>query len=344
MKILYGVQGTGNGHITRARSMAKAFRNTDIKVDYLFSGRPSDQYFNMEPFGDYDSRRGLTFTCEKGRINNFKTLLTNNLLQFVSDVCSIDLSNYDLVLTDFEPLTAWAAKLRNKPCLGIGHQYAFKYKIPVAGQTFLTTLVMKYFAPTEKYLGFHWHHFNSPILPPLIELPSNPITYVNNKILVYLPFENLDDVVSWLSNNSQYDFYIYHSVAACDDINNIHIRPFGRDKFSADLASCSGVIANAGFGLTSEAIQYGKKLLIKPVKGQMEQLSNAVAIKELCIGEVMYEYDARLLDDWLLMDNPRPRHFPCVASAIVEWINGGLVNDEMTLAKSLWEQCPQFSH
>ncbi len=36
MKILYGVQGTGNGHIARARAMSKAFESHDVQVDFLF--------------------------------------------------------------------------------------------------------------------------------------------------------------------------------------------------------------------------------------------------------------------------------------------------------------------
>ncbi|MBP7664242.1 MAG: glycosyltransferase, partial [Shewanella sp.] len=39
MRILYGVQGTGNGHLSRARVMAKALMKQDIEVDFLFSGR-----------------------------------------------------------------------------------------------------------------------------------------------------------------------------------------------------------------------------------------------------------------------------------------------------------------
>jgi UDP:flavonoid glycosyltransferase YjiC (YdhE family) len=35
MKILYGVQGTGNGHITRARIMAKAFADAGVQVDWV---------------------------------------------------------------------------------------------------------------------------------------------------------------------------------------------------------------------------------------------------------------------------------------------------------------------
>ena len=32
MRILYGVQGTGNGHISRCRLMAKALKNEDYEI------------------------------------------------------------------------------------------------------------------------------------------------------------------------------------------------------------------------------------------------------------------------------------------------------------------------
>ena len=52
MKICYGVQGTGNGHIARARIMAQAFAlRDDVTVDFYFSGRDADAYFDMEVFG-----------------------------------------------------------------------------------------------------------------------------------------------------------------------------------------------------------------------------------------------------------------------------------------------------
>lgn len=341
MKILYGVQGTGNGHITRARSMATEFRKADIDVDYLFSGRPRDQLFDMQPFGDYRHRRGLTFAWRNGKIDQLRTLTNNNLFQFVRDARNLDLTGYDLVVTDFEPVTAWAAKIQNKPSLGIGHQYAFKYKIPSAGHNFVTRLLMKYFAPAQRSLGVHWHHFDEPILPPLIERPTKPSSYDKDKILVYLPFEELDSILEWLSGVSEKQFYIYHHVSEPKDNDHLHIRPFDRKAFQSDLASCSGVIANAGFGLLSESIQYGKKLLVKPVQGQMEQLSNAVALEELSLGLTMHEYDTELLYRWLKLDNPKPHSYPQVARGIVEWIQAGLKLDEIELAKSLWSNYPQ---
>ena len=53
MRILYGVQATGQGHISRARAMAEAFEPLGVEVCWLFSGRPRGRLFDMEPFGHY---------------------------------------------------------------------------------------------------------------------------------------------------------------------------------------------------------------------------------------------------------------------------------------------------
>ena len=191
MKIFYGVQGTGNGHITRARVMAKELYAAGINVTFQFTGRPADKYFDMEVFNGYQSRTGLTFHTEKGQVSYLKTALDAKPITFVKDIKSLDLSSYDLVISDFEPITAWAAKSQKIQVLGIGHQYAFNHKIPRKGSDLIADQVMKHFAPADVGVGLHWHHFNQPILPPLIE----PSHYLNTSLpkhyLVYLPFSDL---------------------------------------------------------------------------------------------------------------------------------------------------------
>ena len=62
MKLLYGVQGTGNGHIARARIMAAALaERDDISVDFVFTGRAPERYFDMDVFGQYRTYTGLSF-------------------------------------------------------------------------------------------------------------------------------------------------------------------------------------------------------------------------------------------------------------------------------------------
>lgn len=341
MKLLYGVQATGNGHITRARTMASELVKSDIEVDYLFSGRPREELFNMEPFGDYRCLRGLTFITRGGRIQYIKTLMHNSYSKLYKDIRSLDLSPYDLVLTDYEPVTAWAARLQGKRSIGMGHQYAFYHDIPIAGDNVFTRFIMKSFAPAAISLGVHWHHFNNPILPPLIEPGQHETECHANKILVYMPFDEIDELVDWLSPVSGYDFYIYCSVSSPKDEGNIHLRPFSRNGFLTDQASCSGIISNAGFELLSEAIQGGKKLLVQPLKGQMEQISNALALEQLGFGEVMHSHDTPTLRRWLAKPCPDPRPYPNVAGAIVKWFEEGMKHDHAGLAKRLWAQYMQ---
>ncbi|MGD8884412.1 MAG: glycosyltransferase family protein, partial [Gammaproteobacteria bacterium] len=323
MKILYGVQGTGNGHITRARALSTELAKAGITVDYVFSGRPPDQYFNMEPFGCYRAFRGLTFATRKGQVKYLKTAVANNAWQLIRDIKSLSLDDYELVITDFEPVTAWAAMRQHKKCLGIGHQYAFDYDIPLEGSNWISRLIMRQFAPATTSLGVHWYHFGNPILPPIIEPPLENIKTEPSKVLVYLPFEELSDIRRWLEPERQYDFYIYHHVSQADDRGNIHIRPLSRDQFQQDLASCEGVITNSGFELASETIQYGKKILTKPLHGQMEQISNAAALRVLRRADVISTLNPAVLRAWLTKKNPQPVIYPNVAREIVRWISDG---------------------
>ena len=210
MKIFYGVQGTGNGHITRARAIAPKLRAAGAEVTWLFSGRPREDFFEMEVFGDYLWRAGLTFQTRHGHVHYLRTALRNNLVRFVDDIRSLDLRGYDRVITDFEPVTAWAARLRGIPTVGIGHQYAFGLDIPKAGADLMGTQVLKYFAPASVGLGVHWHHFNGPILPPIIEAGAPPAPQNPAKIIVYLPFEDIDDVIRLLRPFTAYEFHVYN--------------------------------------------------------------------------------------------------------------------------------------
>ena len=203
MKILYGIQGTGNGHITRARAMASAFTQIGADVDYFFSGRPSDKYFDMSVFNDYQTREGFTFAIDNGCVNKLETIKNVKIKQFIHDVRAIDLSRYDLVINDFEPITAWAAKFAKIPCIGISHQASFlSANVPSQNASFMTRLGLKLFAPADVYLGVHWFPFSESIIPPFIEPVSSwqKDQYVENKILVYLPFEAPNEIIALLKS------------------------------------------------------------------------------------------------------------------------------------------------
>lgn len=337
MKIFYGVQATGNGHITRARVMASRLKAAGIEVTYLFTGRPRQELFEMEIFGDYLSRRGLTFHTHAGRVSYLKTAVENNPFSFIQDIRQLDLSGYDLVITDFEPVTAWAAKTKGIQVTGIGHQYAFRHAIPITGDDILARSIMKEFAPASLGLGLHWHHFGQPILPPIIETPVVD-RVIANKIMVYLPFETIEDIIQLLSGFPQYQFHVYAPTDTHKKPAHIQIKPLSRQGFQEDLRDAAGVICNAGFELASEALQMGKKLLVKPLRAQMEQLSNALALEQTRLGAVMPQLDPKAVDIWLEQGRALQVIYPDVAQIIVDW----LLRDERQVDKdwvrSIWDR------
>lgn len=318
--------------------MNKAFAQTDLDIDYLFSGRERDKLFDMEEFGEFDCRSGMTFITEAGNVKVIETARQNKFRQLFSDIKTLDLSAYDLILTDFEPITAWAAKKQGKRSIAIGHQYAFDHNIPKRGNNPITALFMQYFAPASIRLGLHWHHFDCPILPPIADTHEQTITKVENKILVYLGFEEQEEILEFIRPFTDYEFYVYGKVNTAQDNGHIKLRPTSREGFLNDLASCNGVVTNAGFELASEAIHLGKKLLVKPLKGQMEQLSNAKALEQLKLGMSMNTLDQTALKSWLENFKGKRVIYPNVPNAIAKWIKSEDWHNANKLSETLWSE------
>ncbi len=341
MKILYGVQGTGNGHLSRARAMARHLANTSAEVTWLFSGRPREQFFDMEAFGDFEVRQGFSFSVKAGKVNYVKTAFTNNPIRFVSEVMSLNVEDYDVILTDFEPVTAWAGKIRKKPVISLGHQPAFRFDIPIVGDDLLARTIMQYFSPASIHIGLHWHHFDCDILPPIIHLETeDDLPVEKNKVLVYLPFEDYTLLPGIFKQMSDHEFYVYHPEhKQAADIENVHVRPLSVDGFQRDLRSASAVVCNAGFELPSECIYLGKKLLVKPVKKQMEQMSNAEALEQLKLGRQMHVLDVNIIREWLEASQEAGAiQYPDVAKELVGWVMAGEWQDVVPLRNSLWAQ------
>jgi uncharacterized protein (TIGR00661 family) len=339
MKILYAVQGTGNGHITRARVMAKAFSlREDVEVDFIFSGRDKDQYFDMQVFGNYKSLQGLTFATADGAINHWKTIKLLKLGQFIRDIKQLDLGSYDLLLNDFEPVTAWAAKRQGLASISISHQAAFYHSIPRQEMSIADKLITRYFAPTDIQLGVHWYHFGFPILPPFIDVKCNEKTS-DKSILVYLPFEEIEAIRQTLQPFAEYNFISFHpSIQKTHKQGNIVWHPTGKAPFSNALSRCQGVIANAGFELASECLQLNKRMLLKPLLGQFEQISNAHTLSALGLCRFMRALDLDVIESWLQSDTPETVHFSSDPNALIDWLLKKQWQDTQGLCATLWRQ------
>ena len=340
MRILYGVQTTGRGHLTRAKPLVAALKALGHDVHILFSGPPLDLEWLEPVFSPHSIRRGLTFVTRHGRVSHFATMLQLRFGEMERDIYAFDTSGVDLIVTDYEPVTARVGWLRDIPCIGIGHLYAFAHRgVPVAGLNLFNRMVMKCFAPASIPLGLHWHHFDRPILPPTVSLGElGRPTRDGDHILVYMPFESITEVVRVLNSVGEHRFRFYCRVGAPSEEGNVALRPLNRKAFVADLAACRGVVANTGFTLISEALHLGKKVLTKPLIQQTEQESNALALERLGLGTVTRRLAVDAVSDWAERPNPAPANYPDVLAAVADWIHRGRWQHVEELSESLWSR------
>lgn len=341
MRILYGVQGTGNGHISRARIMAKYFaKRDDVTVDYLFSGRPREAYFDMEVFGDYQTRKGISFHVSQGEVDVIGTVKRAGVRRLIGDVRHLDLTDYDLVLNDFEPISAWAAKLQNIPSISISHQASFAHPIPKQGDTLADKIIMKLFAPCKISLGVHWHHFGHSIMPPFIEEEAidNPL---GGYYLVYLPFEEREQIADMLLPLSEYRFVCYHPAVTENSVeDNLTWRKPSKQSFRDALQHCDGVVANAGFELSSEALKLAKSLLLKPLTGQFEQASNVLTLKYMGLCDELLSLTSDDVEAWITSVDKvtQPVIYPADPTPLIDWLVAGQWDTTTEICNALWEQ------
>lgn len=308
MKILYGIQGTGHGHISRARELLPELCRY-ANIDLLISG------YNCKLTLQSDIRyrkHGISMTYDsQGGISILETLRSLRPIRFITDIQSIPVEEYDLVISDYEPVTAWAAKTANVPSLALSHQAAFLSQATPRPETrsALAEAILQYFAPTDYAIGFHFKAYDSFIEPPIIRSEIQNLSPIQaNHITVYLPAFDPSLLTAIFHKLDHCEWHIFSP--GCNKYRkskNVQMHPVSNKIFLESFESCKGVITSAGFEMCAEAMYLGKKLLTIPIRNQYEQVCNAAAMKELDI-IVINSISGQLqkLQQWLESDHVVP--------------------------------------
>lgn len=298
MKILYGIQATGNGHATRSEVIIKKLESLGHEVDILTSGNFRQIRIFKAPKYQFD---GVSFKFKKdGSVSYLKTLLGIKYLKFLKTIIFKDVKNYDLVITDYEPITAWSAKYYNKNSIGIGNQYCFrdkKYPRPKK-KSYIGEFFLKFFAPANKYIAISYNS-NDNCIQPIINKKISKAS-IKDFCLVYLPSFRLSELEDKLSGINK-EFKVYSSfVRQPYRKNNIEFKPINKEEFDSDFTFCDSIICAAGFQTTAESLIFNKKMYVVPMKNQYEQMCNAESLEKLGVycNPFFRKY---LVIDWLNM-------------------------------------------
>jgi len=282
MKILYAIQGTGNGHVSRARDIIPILQKKG-ELDILVSGIQADVAL---PYNIKYKFKGLSFIFgKKGGIDLLETYKKCNLRNLICEIKSLPVDEYDLIISDFEPVSTWACKRKKKACIGLSHQSAVINPNAPKPKTFdlIGNLVLRYYAPFTKAYGFHFENYDENIFSPVIRdqiRSANPVKKPH--YTVYLPAYGDEILIRILSEIPQVNWEVFskHTTVFYTE-KNVQICPIENDKFITSIVNCTGILCGAGFESPAEALFLQKKLMVIPMKGQYEQQCNAAALNQL---------------------------------------------------------------
>ncbi|TGD79360.1 glycosyltransferase family protein [Hymenobacter wooponensis] len=323
MKILYAIQGTGNGHLSRALDIVPLLQQRAERVDVLVSGPPADIRL---PFEVQHQCHGLGFIFgKKGGINFIKTFWQLNSAAFLRELRQLPVEDYDVVISDFEPVSAWACWNRGVPCVALSHQAAVlsaaapqPTKLDPVGRA-----VLRHYAPTTQHYGFHFQRYEPHIYTPVIRQQVRALTPRNEgHYTVYLPAFDEATLVSrlrYLSRTVRWEVFSKHSRQESEH-GNVWVRPVSGAAFTDSMARSAGVLCGAGFETPAEALYLGKKLLVIPMKQQYEQACNAAALAQLGVpvAKNLKDNSLALIDNWLQYGRPVAVDYPDETAAVLD--------------------------
>ncbi|MEO5583797.1 MAG: glycosyltransferase family protein, partial [Saprospiraceae bacterium] len=168
MKILYSIQATGNGHISRGLQLIPYLQQHG-QVDIFLSGSNASLDIPLNVI--YRSRGISLFYNTCGAIDYKKIILENHWSVLVKDAKSLPVENYDLVINDFEPITSIACQLKKKYSVQLSHQASFRSQsVPrPIHKNLIGESILKWYSTSTSYIGFHFQPYDDFIFNPVIK-------------------------------------------------------------------------------------------------------------------------------------------------------------------------------
>ncbi|OGZ33988.1 MAG: hypothetical protein A2Y98_00785 [Candidatus Portnoybacteria bacterium RBG_19FT_COMBO_36_7] len=310
-KILYGVCGEGSGHSSRAKEIIGHLLEKGHQIKIISYDRGLN---NLSHHFEVEEIDGLGFHYDKNEIRLIPTIISNAMKvpKFQSSIEKVlrmaDDFKPQIVFSDFEPISCIVANIKKLPLISIDNQHRLtNTKIEYPEKYMLEAEVAK--AVTRAMI------FNSKACL-VISFDRPPV--LNNKTFLFPPILRKEVLRAKASEGDFILVYLTSSVKELLDIlkridkkfkvygfnednedGNIIFYKASQEGFLKDLASCQGIVANAGFTLISEALYLNKPYLAWPAKNQFEQVYNAYWIEKLGYGKYWDDLDKEKIESFL---------------------------------------------
>lgn len=302
-KILYGISGIGTGHSNRQLPIIEYLsRNNKLVIlayeeSYkIYASRfRNNKNVNLVkiqiPF-IVGNKSGLDFhaTINHPRNKNIDFLKIN--CKALDNVGKI-IGKPDLVISDYEPLSALYAYSFNSPFITFDQQSKYlagNFQKELAGQSCKDEIMRlrMFFPKATKRIACSFFNVEKlknqeevMLVPPtikneIIKISRKPSQ--NIKIIVYLSSQrdfgqSMQEIVKVLSS-FKVEFHIFlKDITNCKSKANIKFYAHGNPKFYELLSECNGIISTAGHMLLSEAMYLNIPVYAMPLKVYEQQMN-----------------------------------------------------------------------
>ena len=294
MKILFGVQTEGNGHITQCIATKQYLQSQGIKVTTAFAAKKKrglSKYFTDE-FNviDYD---GFDFVFDNvGRVVIWKTIVKNTfelprlIVSFIKICVIIQKEKPDAIFNYYEPLVGLTALFfKNIKYVSFGHQYAMDSVIypRINGyivQKLFLSIINKITSIRAKIVALSYYEFNDTTMivsPPILRAESYSISDKKEDfVLVYLMNEDmLPQLISQAKKYPDINIQCFTKLTKqYDELPNLKLFNLDGKLFQEKMKVCKAVVCSGGFETSAEAIYQNKPLLMIPMPNHYEQHAN----------------------------------------------------------------------
>lgn len=277
MKILYGINGEGLGHLNRSNLIISELRKAGHEV---VKACP----LHLEQIDGFIPIKSIRLSFKNGEIYKQKVITDFLEFNFKTEIDIIRASGFnpDLVITDFEPVTARYARKYGLPLVSIDNQHRFSkidFGLPykyIAYNFFLSYLLKIFIGRVDKSIVTCFH----PAVDACNVVCEDGAISNDSSTIVYLKDVYLD---GFLNKSQDGDFHIFTNTKR-KDRKNIKFYPLDREFFKERLRSCHSVVSNAGNQIIGECLHYNKAITCLPIRGQVEQEINSIYLEKFGFG------------------------------------------------------------
>ncbi len=328
MRILYGAFAQGQGHFSKAAVLIPLLEARGHQVRLISSG-------GKEPPSGYSFRWHRHFPALSYVISKGKTDYKKTVAKWAKEVPTVFkhlwklrrlVKEYepDLIISDFEPLTASPFLEPSCEVIAISRQVAlFDRAIPLPDgmnwdRKLARTVIRLFTAGADRLFGYHYEPLSFRSVPPIIRTELQELTpTLDGPYFVYNHYHTEDSgkaehLIQWAKKQNQ-EVIAYGFPEIKRGKNGlVDFRPAHREKFFTDMSQAKGVITTAGLTTPLEAFLLNKPVVSVPIPNQWEQLVNAFHLDNAGIAKWSEEWD---YDQLLERPAPEAEHH------LTNWLN-----------------------